>query len=154
MDAESQNVTAGSALHDLFMEVFALHEGLESVMDEVHEAAGMGSSQLRVAHTALNMRNATVPRIAEKMKVSRQFVQKVCDNLAWDGILKYEENPHHKRSRIVTVTDAGRKKLEEVGRNEALIVARCLPGIDEARVRDAKALLSGIRNNIEKRTGS
>jgi len=134
----------GNALHDLFMEVFLLREKLGRVMDAVHEAAGLGTPQLRVAHTALDLEDATVPRIAERMDVSRQFVQRVCDNLVWEGILYYKCNPRHRRSHIVEVTDSGRKKIAEVSRNEAAIIARFLPGLDMTTILGATKILREI----------
>ena len=145
-----ENPSTGENLHDLFVEVFHLRENLGKIMDDVHEAAGMATSELRVAYTLLVSGEVTVPEVAEKLNVSRQFVQKVCDNLAWEGILQYAENPRHKRSKLVRVTPSGRKKLEEVRRSEAVIIARFFSGMQLEPIREATHTLREINNRLDR----
>lgn len=143
-----ENPSSGENLHDLFVEVFNMRENLGKVMDGVHEAAGMATSELRVAYTILVSGDVTVPEVAEKLNVSRQFVQKVCDNLVWEGLLQYEENPRHKRSKLVGVTPFGRKKLEEVRSREAALIARFFRGMQLEPVREATDTLREINARL------
>ena len=52
-----------------------------------------------------------VASIARNMGLTRQSVQRVVDLLAERGLVRFEENPHHRRAQLVVLTDAGRDAL-------------------------------------------
>jgi len=56
----------------------------------------------------------SVPRIAEKLVLSRQFVQRSVDGGVKEGVLELRPNPAHQRSSLVDVTPAGRKAIEQI----------------------------------------
>jgi DNA-binding MarR family transcriptional regulator len=148
MPRESPKSADGERLHALFREVFALHAALSEEMDAVHERAGMRTSQVRVASALDRMGAATVPDVAAALKVSRQFVQTVCNELLAQGILEFEDNPRHRRSKLARLTATGRDVLYRTKRQEARIIEQLLPGIDARAVEQAVDLLSGIRRRI------
>lgn len=140
----------GERLHALFREVFALHAALCEEMDAVHERAGMRTPQVRVAAALERMGAATVPDVAAALKVSRQFVQTVCNELLAQGILEFVDNPRHRRSKLARLTATGRHTLHRTKRQEAAIIEQLLPGIDARAVEQAVALLSCIREGIRR----
>jgi len=139
---------SGAELHALFKEVVHLQMILSEAEDEIHEQAGMRTSQVKLANTLLELGQATVPDMAHTMKVSRQFVQTAVNELEKQGVLVFMENPRHKRSKLLKVTDHGRKILKEVARNEAGIIQQLLPNVNAASVMDASKLLEGIRGQL------
>ncbi|OKL51400.1 MarR family winged helix-turn-helix transcriptional regulator [Buchananella hordeovulneris] len=50
---------------------------------------------------------ATVPDIARRLRLQRQSVQRVADQLVEEGFAYYEDNPHHRRSKLLLTTPAG-----------------------------------------------
>lgn len=56
----------------------------------------------------------TVPRIAQRLGISRQAVQRVADDLERDGLLRFAGNPEHRRSPLVEPTDTGRSTLFDI----------------------------------------
>jgi len=54
----------------------------------------------------------TVPRVAERLGVTRQNVQRITDELCADGLAELVPNERHARSPIVLLTTAGRRALE------------------------------------------
>ena len=58
---------------------------------------------------ALSSAGLTVPGIARVLGQSRQAVQRITDVMVRDGILDYRENPKHKRSVLVTLSDEGKE---------------------------------------------
>ncbi|WP_156952708.1 MarR family winged helix-turn-helix transcriptional regulator [Maridesulfovibrio frigidus] len=121
---------------------------LSEIIDEVHEKAGMRTSQIRLANTLLELGQTTVPDIAYTMKASRQFVQTVVNELKKKDIIKFLDNPRHKRSKLVKLTDNGQNILNQVRKNEEAIILRILPDIDATRVKSAYELLASIRRKI------
>jgi DNA-binding MarR family transcriptional regulator len=72
------------------------------------EKLGLTSARWKVIGAiALSSRGLTVPGIARALGQSRQAVQRITDVMVSDNLLFYQVNPRHKRSVIVTLTDAG-----------------------------------------------
>jgi DNA-binding MarR family transcriptional regulator len=138
----------GNLLHDLFREVFALHAALSGIMDRVHEKAGLSTAQHKIMHALDHRGQATVPDLAAHLGVSRQFVQKVCNDLLSRGFLVFGENPRHKRSKLASLTQQGRMAFRNSRQRENIIIEQALPGIDSDRVSDAKELLAHITQTV------
>ncbi|MDP6617515.1 MAG: MarR family transcriptional regulator [Gammaproteobacteria bacterium] len=56
----------------------------------------------------------TVSEIARIMGVSRQNTQRTTDTLVENGLVEYLPNPHHRRAKLVSVTDQGRVLVEKL----------------------------------------
>jgi DNA-binding MarR family transcriptional regulator len=56
----------------------------------------------------------TVPRIAHRLGISRQAVQRVADELRDDGLVTAETNPYHQRSPLIRLTPTGRDALAAI----------------------------------------
>jgi DNA-binding MarR family transcriptional regulator len=135
----------GERLHDLFREVFALRDLLAMGMDAVHEYAGLRTPQVRAAGLLDRPGGATVPDMAASLGLSRQGVQVVCNELRDMGLVAFEDNPRHKRSKRAVLTAEGRARLHAVRKNEARAIEALLPDLDGAAVADALTLLRSIR---------
>lgn len=92
----------------------------------------------------------TVPTIARRLGLTRQSVQRVVDDLAETGLVGLEDNPDHRRSRLVRLTDAGRDVVEELFRRSDATRAALLDraavsttDLDEAR-RVIRSLLAAF----------
>ena len=53
------------------------------------------------------------------MGANRQNVQRIVNELAKDGIVAFEPNPHHRRGQLVILTDTGRKAFDAAMRMQA-----------------------------------
>ena len=56
----------------------------------------------------------TVAETARTLGLARQSVQRVADVLQADGLVTFEDNPRHRRARLVTLTPSGRTTLEAI----------------------------------------
>lgn len=66
------------------------------------------------------------------------------------AFVEFVENPRHKRSRLVLLTDAGRSAFHRARQNENRTIENTLAGIDTGRAADAIELLKQIRRTIQK----
>ena len=148
---QKEDLRPGKVLHDLFTEVFALHAALSSVMDSVHEQAGLRTPQLRIMRLLERSGPVTVPDAAARLGVSRQFVQVVCNELLARGYLQFADNPRHKRSRLAVVTEAGRQAYARAREKENEIIEGALPDIEPHRAAETRGLLARVRQVLEKR---
>lgn len=56
----------------------------------------------------------TVPDIAARIEIKRQYVQVMVNEARASGFLKQVPNPRHKRSPLLTLTDPGRALISSV----------------------------------------
>jgi DNA-binding MarR family transcriptional regulator len=150
MPGRAAKQAGGKALHDLFREVFASHAALSRVMDGIHAQAGLSTSQHKILRTLRRIGPAPVPDLAAVLGVSRQFVQAVCNDLCSNGFIEFTDNPRHKRSKLVVLTDSGRNAFRRARRKENKIIERTLPGINPGKAAEARELLASIRKVLEK----
>ncbi len=150
MEQKTVKHKTGKALHDLFREVFKLHTALSEIMDRVHEQAGLSTSQHKIMRALSNLGAGTVPDIAAVLGVSRQFVQKVCNDLLSCEFLEFTDNPRHKRSKLAALTELGRSAFRQARQKENEIIEKALPNIDPEKVTETRELLECIRKTVQK----
>lgn len=95
---------------DLVLSLFRLNGLLVAEGDHMAEALGLTSARWKVIGVvALAHSGVTVPGIARALGQSRQAVQRITDVMEHDGLLRYQDNPEHKRSVLVCLTDRGQE---------------------------------------------
>jgi DNA-binding MarR family transcriptional regulator len=105
---------------------------------------------VRAVLDLLRVRSAlTVPRIAEILGLSRQFVQRCVNEAEEEGWVTLRSNPAHQRSSLVVLTERGRERVATVRASEAqalVPVAEALSADDVAAcVRVLTRLLDLVR---------
>jgi DNA-binding MarR family transcriptional regulator len=95
---------------DLVLSLFRLNGLLVAEGDHMAEALGLTSARWKVIGVvALAHSGVTVPGIARVLGQSRQAVQRITDVMEKDGLIRYQDNPEHKRSVLVSLTDTGQE---------------------------------------------
>lgn len=61
----------------------------------------------------------TVPQMGRTQSLSRQFVQRMVNDAAAAGLVELVDNPAHRRSRLVGLTDRGRARIAAVVERES-----------------------------------
>lgn len=110
----------------------------------------MKTSQLKVMAPLVHKGPLTVPDIAARLGVSRQFVQTVYNALTAEHLIKTVDNPRHKRSKLFMVTEKGAAVYEQTRLNEHRIIEGILPDLNPVAVADAANLLEEIRSAVIK----
>jgi len=140
---------AARELPALFDEVVALFQRLKAVAEELYEG-GPGSGSLRgVLRSLTRTGPQTVPQMARKRPVSRQYMQKVVDRLAAEGYVEFVRNPAHKRSQLVQLTDEGRHTCARLEDMERRSFQRFPVGLDAAEARRTIRALRSVRESLE-----
>jgi DNA-binding MarR family transcriptional regulator len=104
---------AGSALAQLAVRVFRLEGILTAAGDSLAAPFGQSTARWRVL-AAVEDEPLTVAQIARAWSFARQSVQRVADVLARDGLVAYDENPRHRRAKLVRLTARGAATLAEI----------------------------------------
>src|SRR5829696_3280429 len=64
----------------------------------------------------------TVPQIARMRPTSRQRMQRLADELSAEGLVKFIDNPKHRRSKLVQLTRKGNERYRELN-SRFLVIA-------------------------------
>src|SRR5262249_21688611 len=102
----------------------------------------------------------TVPQMARARPVSRQHIRASLEPLLAEGLVQYVDNPHHKRSKLVDLTQKGAARLDAINRREDEFFNALQTHFDGKEVRRAAGILRRLRDFLaqgelpRKKTGS
>jgi DNA-binding MarR family transcriptional regulator len=105
--------SAGQGVAELAVRILRLEGILTAAGDALAAPSGQSSARWRVL-AAFEEQPLTVAQIARAWSLARQSVQRVADLLARDGLVAYEDNPGHRRAKLVRLTRRGRATLREI----------------------------------------
>lgn len=95
----------------------------------------------------------TVPAAADRLGTSRQAVQRIANELVDDGLAAFEDNPRHRRSPFLRLSEDGQRALAAISvkaRTENQAVLAALDGLDVALIRAGlRQLTSAVRARLD-----
>ena len=92
----------------------------------------------------------TVPQLARARPVSRQHIQTMVNQLAENGLVELIDNPAHRRSKLVRLTDAGRARFSELDAKIKALAAELAIEIDEDDLATAARVMVALSVRLEK----
>jgi DNA-binding MarR family transcriptional regulator len=104
---------AANALSRLVIQVFQLNGLFLSAGDAMAKPAGQTAARWQLL-AAVEGSPATVAQIARALRLARQSVQRVADLLVADGLAAYEDNPSHRRAKLLRLAPSGRAALDVI----------------------------------------
>jgi DNA-binding MarR family transcriptional regulator len=107
----------GAAVTELILSIFRAHGRIMRGGDALLRDLGLSASRWQVLG-AIKLTPKTVAQIAREFEVSRQGVLWNVQGLEKDNIVKLLKNPDHRRAKLVTMTDVGRKLYDEIERRQ------------------------------------
>lgn len=147
--ADTEKARQHRALDAVIDETVALFHRLRAVAEQIHRQ-GKTSGGKRNLLRLLNLYGPqTVPQLAQARTVSRQHIQKIVNQLAADGDVELVDNPSHRRSRLVRLTEQGRDYLDAMHRREMRLLAGIEINISSDELLAAAAVLRHVRELFE-----
>ena len=137
----------GARLAELVDEVLRLHGRVMSARKPA--ALGSSAQTIVLASVVLAQEAPTVARIARSLGYSRQAVQRLADVLVEGGYVIYVDNPHHKTSKQLLATAAGREVYAEENRESSEWTDRISQGLSAEELEQTLSVLRRIRRNLE-----
>lgn len=102
------NSQKGPLFTGVVLEIFKLGGLLINEGDRMTAEFGITSARWKILGSlALAGSPLTVPQIAKTMGQTRQAVQRLVDAMQRDGILEFNENPEHKRAKLISLSTKG-----------------------------------------------
>lgn len=138
------------ALTDLILHVFRLNGALLAAGDALVGDLGLSSARWQVLG-AIDGSAVPLPvaHIARNMGLTRQAVQRSVDDMRADGLVRLEENPHHRRAMLVVMTPEGRAACARASERQKTWARDLATGLAPAHVAAAGALLHELRRRLE-----
>ncbi|USQ86105.1 MarR family winged helix-turn-helix transcriptional regulator [Streptomyces phaeoluteigriseus] len=113
---------AGPRLMEVFALVGPLYRRVHRKIEQDAPRQGLSVGVRAVLDLLREHGPMTVPQMGRAQSISRQFVQRVVNDAAADGLVEAVPNPAHARSPLIRLTDAGRTVIEAVvAREHALL---------------------------------
>lgn len=129
----------------LSLAVFAMNGRLIDAGNEMVAHLGLTSAGWQVL-AALRYAPEPLPTasIARNMGLTRQAVQRNVDLLTDRGMVNSKPNPHHRRAKLIVLTDTGLDAVRRAERAAAPIDQAIAERVGDQRICDAVATLEAI----------
>ncbi len=135
-------------LDTLIDEVRMLLHRLKVTAEGLHGLGEPSAAQRGVLRDLAESGPQTVPAMARKRPVSRQHIQTVVNGLLEAGLVRLVDNPAHRRSHLVSLTDRGAELVRTMkAREQTLLEALDLAAGDE-ELQTACRVLAELRGRL------
>jgi DNA-binding MarR family transcriptional regulator len=94
----------------------------------------------------------TVPQIAEMRPTSRQRMQRLADELAAEGLVKFVDNPRHRRSKLVQLTAKGDARYRDLEARLLAIASTMGAALGEADIRTTSRIVRELSEEVKARS--
>ena len=142
-----RRTSAGDALSGIVIQIFQLNGLLTAIGDAMAKPAGQSTARWQVL-AAIERGPATVAQIARALRLTRQSVQRVADILAREGLAAYEDNPGHRRAKLLRLTPSGQRALEIIQKAQRGWADEVGATVGENDLREASAVLDRLMRTL------
>lgn len=143
---------AGDAFSGLVVRLFRLNGLVAAEGETLARPAGQTTARWQVM-AMVEEAPLTVAQIARILGLARQSVQRVADALEAAELVRYEDNPRHRRARLVTLTGKGRASLATIQAEQRPWANALGATVGERDLRRATAVLDRVLEVMNARRG-
>ena len=148
---KTQRTLAGTALTELILDLFRVTNRMLASGDRLVAELGLTSARWQVLGSIIaSERPQPVAWLARDMGANRQNIQRIVNDLAKEGMVVFQTNPHHRRAQLVVLTEKGSKTFDAAMRLQAPWINNLSDGL---RVEDLEATHSVITTLLRKLEG-
>jgi DNA-binding MarR family transcriptional regulator len=142
------------AIAELMLEVAQCFFRIRAVGQKTGLITSWGGGAFGFLRSLALLGPLTVPQIAQMRPTSRQRMQRLADELAAEGLVKFVDNPKHQRSKLVQLTPRGDLRYRELNARFLAIAATTGVTISEADVLKATAIVRQLSHDVKERRSS
>lgn len=141
----------GPVFTDIVLEVFKLGGLLVSEGDHMGSEYGITSARWKILGAlSLAGEPQTVPQIARSMGLTRQAVQRLVDAMREDELLFFQDNPDHKRAKLISLSELGKTVFLKLDEKQSGWAMKCSTGITRAELETTLSVLKRISDSIDR----
>lgn len=144
---------AGEILTELILALFRVNNRTLAWGDRLVAPLDLTSARWQVMGAiAAAGQPQPVAWLARDLGANRQNVQRIVNDLHAAGLVTLEPNPHHRRARLVVLTEAGQAAYDAAIQLWDVEVNLLAEGIPKADLTTARAVLATLRDRLEAAT--
>ncbi len=132
-------------LDTLFTATVSLFHALTAAAEDLHQQGNFTAGKRGVLRGLYRLGPQTVPQMAKARPVSRQYIQLLTDRLAEEGLVEFVDNPVHKRSWLVRLTEKGKTCIETMLTREAHVFKDLSVPVSEQDILTTTSVLRSLR---------
>jgi DNA-binding MarR family transcriptional regulator len=138
----------GEAFAKLAITVLQLAGHLTAAGDALTRPFGQTSARWQVLAAASHA-SMSVAQIARALGLARQGVQRIADLLEAEGLARYDDNPAHRRAKLLVLTSKGRETLDAIRAKQTVWANALGEGFSEEELRLAAGLLGRVADTLK-----
>jgi DNA-binding MarR family transcriptional regulator len=142
------------AIAELMLEVAQCFFRIRAVGQQTGLITSWGGGAYGFMRSLAVLGPLTVPQIAAMRPTSRQRMQRLADELAAEGLVRFVDNPKHQRSKLVRLTRKGESQYQKMSTRFLSIASTMGGGLREAEIRNAIEIVRQISDEARGRSAS
>src|SRR5262245_42464791 len=142
----------GEAIAELMLEVAQCFFRIRAIGQKTGLITSWGGGAFGFMRSLALLGPLTVPQIAQMRPTSRQRMQRLADELAAEGLVKFIDNPKHRRSKLVQLTPKGDARYRELNIRLLAIASTMGVALSEAEVRRTTEVLRQLSSDVKARS--
>jgi DNA-binding MarR family transcriptional regulator len=139
----------GTAVAELMLEVAQCFFRIRALGQKAGLITSWGGGAFGFMRSLALLGPLTVPQIAEMRPTSRQRMQRLADELAAEGLVKFIDNPKHRRSKLVRLTPKGEVRYREQAAQLQSIASTLCVGLGERDIRKTSEIMQQLSSEIK-----
>jgi DNA-binding MarR family transcriptional regulator len=145
----NDHTPAGTLATELVLAVFRLNGSLLRAGDGLVADLNLSSARWQVLGAiGLSVAQQPVANLAREMGLTRQAVQRVADELEEEGFVAYRTNPHHRRAKLVVLTERGTRVFQAAAKRQVPWINALVEGISLRDIRCALKVARALDENL------
>jgi DNA-binding MarR family transcriptional regulator len=140
------------AIADLMLQVAQCFFRIRAVGQKTGFITSWGGGAFGFIRSLALLGPLTVPQIARMRPTSRQRMQRLADELAAEGLVKFIDNPKHRRSKLVQLTRKGEARYCEMNARFLVIASTMGVALSEADIRKTTEIVRQLSDDVKARS--
>jgi DNA-binding MarR family transcriptional regulator len=146
---QMKRTPGGSAMTNLVLDLFRLNNQLLSEGDRLVAPLGLTSARWQILGAIVA---ADYPQpvawLARNLGAHRQNVQRIINDLAKEGLVEFETNPHHRKAQLVILTKKGKQTMDEAMGLQVPWSNSLADGLTVKDIETAHRVMLALRQNL------
>lgn len=145
-------VNKAEAITELMLEVAQCFFRIRALGQKTGLITSWGGGAFGFMRSLALLGPLTVPQIAQMRPTSRQRMQRLADELAAEGLVKFIDNPRHRRSKLVQLTRKGDARYRELNAEFLMIASTMGVALSEADIRKTTGIVRQLSDDVKVRS--
>jgi len=144
--------TKPEAIAELMIEVTQFFFRIRAVGQRTGLITSWGGGAFGFLRSLALLGPLTVPQIARMRPTSRQRMQRLADELLAEGLVKFIDNPKHRRSKLVQLTRKGNQRYREMNARFVAIASTMGVTLGEGEIRKTTEIVRQLSAEVKARS--